>query len=258
MSNRLFYISGLPRTGSTLLSNILMQNPDVYAEGRSALCQMMWDMECSLNGPSQGALNANRKLHKTTTDVMTALPQLYYSGINQEIVFDKSRTWTLYANHQMLKRYINEKPKVIVLVRPVDEIVRSFAKLRINNGWTGDIYTDLIMPGTDPITLPLDGIAYAKFIRDPGFLFVTYKSLVEKPATVLQEIYKHCELDWFEHDFDRVEQKFTEDDVGFGLVGMHDVRQKIELRDNDVVLPSNIQEICETLTQTLYDGLDAI
>jgi sulfotransferase len=258
MKRKFFYISGLPRTGSSLLSNILMQNPSVHAEGRSALCQMMWDMQCSIEGPSREALEANRRVPKTNMSVMQALPDLYYSGVDREIVFDKSRTWTRYANHQMLKRYIGENPKVIVLVRPVDEIVRSFAKLRIDNGWTGDVYTDLIMPGTDPLTASLDGIAHAKFIRDDGFLFVTYKSLVENPAMVLRAIYKHCELDWFAHDFDNVEQKFTEDDAGFGLVGMHNVRQKIGLRANDIVLPTNIQAICDDMTEALYDGLEAI
>jgi sulfotransferase len=258
MKRKFFYISGLPRTGSSLLSNILMQNPSVHAEGRSALCQMMWDMQYSIEGYSREALEANRRIPKTSMAVMRALPGLYYNDVDREIIFDKSRTWTLFANHQMLKRYIDESPKVIVLVRPVDEIVRSFAKLRFNNGWTGDVYTDLILPHTDPITLPLEGIANAKYTRDEGFLFVTYKSLVEKPSEVLQAIYKHCGLNWFAHKVDNVEQNFTEDDVGYGLVGMHDVRQKIELQANDVVLPRNIQKICDAMTETLYDGLDAI
>lgn len=258
MKHKFFYISGLPRTGSSLLSNILMQNPSVHSEGRSALCQMMWDMQYSIEGYSREALEANRRTPKTSDIVMKALPDLYYNDVDREIIFDKSRTWTLYANHQMLKRYVDESPKIVVLVRPVDEIVRSFAMLRFNNGWTGDVYTDLIMPNTNPITYSLEGISNAKYIRDEGFLFVTYKSLVETPSTVLQAIYKHCGLNWFSHDLDNVEQKFTEDDVGYGLVGMHDVRQKIELRANDIVLPTNIQAICDDMTEALYDGLEAI
>lgn len=258
MKHKFFYISGLPRTGSTLLSNILMQNPSIHSEGRSALCQMMWDMQCSIEGPSREPLEANRRFSKTGADIMTALPELYYRDVAREVIFDKGRTWTLHANHQMLKRYMSKNPKVIVLVRPIDEILRSFAKLRVNNGKTEDVYADLLMPGTDPITRALEGIAYAKYIRDEGFLFVTYKSLVEQPSMVLQEIYKHCGLDWFEHDFDNVEQLFTEDDVSYGLVGMHDVRQKIGFRDNDIVLPRNIQEVCDELTQVLYSGLNAL
>ena len=40
-------LSGLPRTGSTLLSAILYQNPKIHAEGNSGLCQLMWDLEVS-------------------------------------------------------------------------------------------------------------------------------------------------------------------------------------------------------------------
>ncbi len=39
-----YFISGLPRTGSTLLSSILYQNPLIHTEGNSALCQLMWDI----------------------------------------------------------------------------------------------------------------------------------------------------------------------------------------------------------------------
>jgi len=40
-------LSGLPRSGSTLLSAILSQNPLIHAEGNSAVCQLMWDMQMS-------------------------------------------------------------------------------------------------------------------------------------------------------------------------------------------------------------------
>ena len=258
MKQRLCYISGLPRTGSTLLSNILMQNPSVYSGGRSALCQMMWDMQCSINGPAEDALKASRRLEQTSKDIMTELPALYYKSVSKDIVFDKCRTWTLYENHQMIKRYIDKNPKVVVLIRPVDEIVRSFAKLRLDNGWVGDVYTDLLLPNTDPLTLPLEGIKYAKYIRDEGFLFVTYKSLVENPSMVLEQIYKHCEIDPFAHDFDTIKQVFVEDDDVYGLVGMHDVRQEIKFRANNIGLPQNIQQISDEMTNALYDGLRAI
>ena len=258
MKQKLCYISGLPRTGSTLLSSILMQNPSVHSEGRSALCQMMWDMQCSINGPSQDALKASRRLEKTSMDIMAEFPALYYKSVSKDIIFDKCRTWTLYENHQIIKRYINESPKIVVLVRPVDEIVRSFAKLRLDNGWVSDVYTDLLLPNTDPLTLPLDGIKYAKYIRDEGFLFVTYKSLVENTAMVLEQIYNHCEIDFFSHDFDEIKRAFVEDDEVYGLIGMHDVRQEISFGANDVVLPQNIQQISKEMTAALYDGLNAI
>jgi hypothetical protein len=36
---------GLPRTGSTLLINLLMQNPNIHGEGASLLCELMWQTQ---------------------------------------------------------------------------------------------------------------------------------------------------------------------------------------------------------------------
>jgi hypothetical protein len=52
---------GLPRTGSTLLSSILNQNPLIHAEGNSAVCQLMWDMEVSCNTSGQEQIKANKR-----------------------------------------------------------------------------------------------------------------------------------------------------------------------------------------------------
>lgn len=258
MRHKLFFISGLPRTGSTLLSTILAQNPRVHTEGNSALCQLMWDMQCSVDGPSAESLSAGLRLPHTATDIISALPDLYYKEVEKEIVFDKGRTWTLYANHQLLKRYVDASPKIIVLVRPIGEVIQSFAKLRLQNGWEGDVFTDLLVPNTDPVLRPFDGICYAKFIKSSDFLFVTYKTLVQNPERALHAIYDHCGLDWFEHRFDRIEQSFKEDDTVHGLKGMHDVRPTIEVADNFVTLPDNIQKVCDELTDMLFDGLNAV
>lgn len=258
MGHKLFFISGLPRTGSTLLSTILAQNPRVHTEGSSALCQLMWDMQCSVEGPSAEALSAAHRLPGTANDIISSLPGLYYKDVEKEVVFDKCRTWTLYANHQILKRYVDAAPKIIVLVRPVGEIIKSFAKLRLQNGWEGDVFTDFLVPDTDPVMRAFDGIRYAKFIKSNDFLFVTYKTLVEAPERALHAIYDHCQLDRFEHRFDRIEQSFKEDDTVHGLKGMHDVRPTIEPADNFVTLPDNIQKVCDELTDMLFDDLNAV
>jgi sulfotransferase len=125
-------LSGLPRTGSTLLSSILSQNPEIHAEGNSAVCQLMWDMQ-------QSVLNSEQ-IKASNKDVLDALvkpiPHTYYSDVKKPIVVDKCRSWALPANMQMLNQYFDKTPKVIVLVRPLVEIVASFMALRKANGWT--------------------------------------------------------------------------------------------------------------------------
>ena len=52
-------LSGLPRSGSTLLTAILSQNPLIHAEGNSAVCQLMWDLHQSGLTTAKEQLKAN-------------------------------------------------------------------------------------------------------------------------------------------------------------------------------------------------------
>ena len=74
-------LSGLPRTGSTLLSAILCQNPKIHAEGNSAVCQIMWDTYCSCVNNAKEQLLANNR-ETTIYDIVSSIPALYYTPLN--------------------------------------------------------------------------------------------------------------------------------------------------------------------------------
>jgi len=224
----LFFLSGLPRTGSTLLSSILSQNPEIYAGGNSAVCQLMWDMQVSCETNASEQLLAN---HKTTTqdDLVRAIPAIYYKNVNQKYIFDKCRSWTLPANLEMIKRYIEPKPKILVLTRPIKEIVDSFVKLRKANGCTGDLKSDLTVAGSEPIMRSLDGVSYAQANNDGEFLFIEYKNLINNPQNIIDQIYDFCKIDSFEHYFTNITNPYPEDDEVYGLKGMHDIKPNIKL-----------------------------
>ena len=102
-------LSGLPRTGSTLLSAILSQNPEIHAEGNSAVCQLMWDAQCSINGTANQQLIASDRLD-TGIEIIKNIPNIYYKDITASTVIDKCRSWTLPDNMAMLNKYFEHKP----------------------------------------------------------------------------------------------------------------------------------------------------
>jgi len=221
-------LSGLPRTGSTLLSAVLSQNPDIHAEGNSAVCQLMWDMQKSCEGASSEQLKANGR--QEDQDVLvSSIPKIYYRNINKKHIVDKCRSWTLPDNMAMLRRYITDKPKVIVMTRPIDEIVESFIRLRKNNGWKNP-EEGLLEEMSEPIMRSQFGVNHAKSINSGEFLFIEYADLVNDPKTTIENIYSFCEWENFVHDFDNVINYHPEDDRVYGLQGMHEVRSKIEFR----------------------------
>lgn len=223
------FLSGLPRTGSTLLSAILSQNPDIHSEGNSAVCQIMWDVHSSCEGSANEQLRANNRVN-TQESLVSAVPAIYYKDIKATHIVDKCRSWTLSSNMEMIRRYITDDPKVIVMTRPIDEIVKSFVRLRKDNGWTGDLESDLLISGSEPIMRSLDGVKWAQENNKGEFLFVEYRDLVSNTQDVINNIYEFCGWDSFPHYFTGIENKFHEDDSVYSLIGQHDIRSEIGFR----------------------------
>ena len=227
---QLVFLSGLPRAGSTMLSSILGENPLIHAEGNSAVCQLMWDMSVSCETDSWEQLTANNRFD-TQRQLVSEIPQIYYRDIDRPVVIDKCRSWTLESNVRMIKEYICPDPKIIVLTRPIDEIVQSFIRLGKDNGKVFKS-KDLLSPGTEPIMRSLQGVDWAKKNNAGEFLFVEYSDLVSYTKEVIASIYSFCGWDYFEHDLLNIVNRFPENDDVYGLQKMHEVRSSPCFRQN--------------------------
>ena len=212
MIKQIIGLSGLPRSGSTLLSAILCQNPNIHSEGLSPVCQLMWDMKSSFELASvKEQIIASNKIH-IETDLIGSIPYLYYNDIKESIVFDKSRSWTLSSNVEMFKRYIDTNAKIVVLERPVIDIVKSFVNLRLKNNYKGDAEAGIIDKDNEYIRRPLSGIQWAKQNNNGEFLFIQYDEFINNPQKTLNDIYTFCDIEPFEHDFNNIVRKYPEND----------------------------------------------
>jgi hypothetical protein len=241
---------GLPRTGSTLLINLLMQNPNIHGEGASLLCELMWQTQqtCDNHPP----LFANNRLG-TKKDIMSALPSLYYKDIQKPIIIEKGRTWCHPVNTQMWVENINPDQKFVVLVRPIEDVLKSLVSLRIKNNYQGDLYEDLMQPGSEPIYRTVEAIACCKTQPQENFLYVDYRDLVSDPLKVLALIYEFYGWDKFNHNVEKVEQVFIEDDQHHNFGNMHKIRETISVEKVNVDLPPKVTEFCEELNKMVYD-----
>ena len=135
---------------------------------------------------------------------------------------------------EMIKRYITKQPKVIVMLRPIDEIVKSFEKLYQSNNVDKDVSL-LLEEGSEPLMRSLDGVEQAQKNNSGEFLFIQYRDLVNDTANTIKSIYQHCGLEIFEHNLANIVNKFPEDDSVYGLEGMHVVRPTIMEQTNTSV-----------------------
>ncbi len=236
----LHFLTGLPRTGSTLLASLLYQNPLIHTEGASVLNDLMWEVQnVYLDNPNAKASRKKEVLER----ILRNLPHEYYAGVGRPVVFDKSFTWTLGGNIEMAKKYITDTPKFIVLHRPTEEIVRSFIGLMERGGSygvfkngieqaTGSLHERMehsILNGS--LKLNLEALQYVRSLPDQSpFHYVEYKDLIENTQEVLNGIYKFIELPQFTHDLESITNAHPEDDTVWGLPDMHAVRPVISER----------------------------
>lgn len=236
-------LSGLPRTGSTLLSSILSQNPNIHAEGNSALCQLMWDTQENYKQYEQ--VHATNRLW-TLKNVVSSLPDAYYKHVEKEIIFDKCRSWTMPANVHMFKEYIDSHAKIIVLVRPVEEIIKSFISLwNRNDRKVTPEY--LLSEGSDYLMRSLYGVKWAKENNNGEFLFVSYADLVENTKDTIEKIYTFCDINLYNHDFLNVVNQHPENDDVYSLKGQHDIRPSVAYKPLNIKLSDDIIAKCRAL-----------
>lgn len=239
------FLSGLPRTGSTLLTTLLNQNPLIHAEGISNLCQFMFDLHTSCSKKNTALLANNRE--KTKHDLVSSLPDIYYQNVDKKIVIDKNRAWTTPENLNIIKEYITPNPKIIVMTRPLHEIIKSFVRVYTENNRPENIEKDLLAIMSEPVMRSAAGVKWAKENNNGEFLFLTYDQLVFETKNTLQTIYEFCNWESFEHNLKNVVTENPENDLVYNLKGLHHIRPTISKVQNDISLSEQSMRICEIM-----------
>jgi sulfotransferase len=250
-----FYISGLPRSGNTLLSTILNENPNIHATGHSFVPDLLFAIQNAEN-------NSNRfksyPCHNNLNNVYKNIIPNYYKDYNVKYIIERG-DWITPYNIKVLKKIVPNKIKIVILIRDVLEIIKSFLKLCQDNPefyinkdynfldhttlFTDEIETkvDLIMAKNNYVNTILFSIHQLKknnLLKD--FLLIDYNDLVKKPKITLDKIYNYYGIDLFKHSFNNFKKKLEYNDSIFGGL-MHEIRtDKIKKNNNDIKLSENI------------------
>src|ERR1700732_5356778 len=91
MQQGIHFISGLPRSGSTLLAAILRQNPRFHAGMSSPVASLFMAMQGAMSRRNEAAVFIDdTQKHELLRGVFTN----FYHGVHRhQIVFDTNRTW---------------------------------------------------------------------------------------------------------------------------------------------------------------------
>lgn len=250
MTKTYHFISGLPRSGSTLLSSILKQNPRFTSGISDPLASYAHSIIRDTN--TAVGMDAAVPIEKRREIIKDMFNSFYKN--DREVCFNTNRGWT--ADTSLLKDLFPNF-KMIVCLRDVPWILDSFEQLNAKNPYTikplyhhqelGNVHDRCSMlMGQMPnfggyVHGPLINVQQSMFCNEIQHIcYVEYDTLVRNPKAAMQQIYQFLGEPWYEHDFNNVEDSYDEFDEQAKIAGLHTVRRKVEYRDRRSVLPGEL------------------
>lgn len=251
---KLNFISGLPRSGTTLISTILNQNPRFSASISGPAARMVRAIVTEAQAQSGYRIQCPESKRK---ELIQNLMHTYYNKSN-DVVFDTNRGWTLMTP---LVQDAFPQSKMICCVRDVPWILDSFEQLLRKNPYSAtslfsteeaaDVYSRaaaLLRPDRT-LGFALNGLRQALYGGEKQMiLMVNYDDLCRAPKAVMQDVYDFLGETYFNHNFNDVEASYDEFDQDVNLKGMHKVRKKVEHLVREPIIPPDLWHQTESLS----------
>lgn len=263
MNKTFYFMAGLPRSGSTLLSAILNQNPRFHSGPSSPVVPMMLALENEL---SQDELFKAYPKMDQARQIIGSVLENFYTDVDCPVVFDKNRSWVNRPHY--IRGYFDIEPKILCPVRNIDEILTSFIMMCRRNPYTGKGRVNFIDEMLIRSQQELTDENRCRVIAGPGILgqsfdgirsileqgqdkilhFIEYNDLINEPEKTMRGIYEYLGEEYFEHDFAKLENRHRENDSAiYGFADMHEVRRTLgsaAARPSEVLSPE-ILALCQ-------------
>lgn len=175
---------------------------------------------------------------------MSSIFDGYYKNWNSNIIIDRSN-WGVPNNLKLLEKYCPNKPKFILLVRDILEVLASFIK------WSRENKPNFIQNETNnaPVEIQCDFLmrsdlqivqeytAIHNLYKNPNALLITYNELIDSSEETMNKIYDFLQIEPHQHKFDNLTQLVANgvsyDDTVVGN-NLHYVKSKISKTDYTV------------------------
>jgi len=248
VQNGIHFISGLPRSGSTLLAAILRQNPRFHAGMTSPVGAIYMALEAALSRRNEAAVFIEQTQRR---NVLKGLFANYYNEIQKEkLVFDTNRMWC--AKLPAITRLFPQA-RIICCVRAISWIMDSIERLVRDNPFElsgmfgfepgGSVFTRVnrLATGDGMVGFALDALKEGFYGEQADrMILIEYQALTREPEDTLRHLYHLLGEPWFDHDFHDVEYEAEAFDLALGTPRLHTVRRKVEWIERDTVLPPEL------------------
>jgi sulfotransferase len=240
----IYLVGGLQRSGSTLLMNILGQNPRFHVTPTSGIAQLLAATRSHWKNNESFRAMVDERKEEIQRNVMRGIFFGWFHHVEKPVCIDKYHLWPEHLETVAAVLGGKEKVKLLVPVRDLRDILASFEKLHrrttalnmSNQEWANlpDFNTAIgrvkvFIDKAQPLGRAFNAIrdAVTRGWRD-NMYFVEFDRLTRTPDQVLKEIYAFLGEDFFQHDFRNVKQITRENDEIYGFKDLHNIRNSVE------------------------------
>lgn len=241
------FITGLPRSGSTLLSAILNQNPDFHSSISDPLAAIL---RATVNEATGNPGFKSECPPERVKDMCVGVTDGYYKSVNKPVIFNTNRAW---GNLLPISSSVFPNSKYIACVRDLGWVIDSFETLVRKNSFTlnslftreemGSVYSRAkgLLAENRVVGQAYNSLKQALSSEYRNlYMIVEYEDLCADPEKTMDRVYTFLNLPKFNHDFNNVESSFDEYDSEIGIKGLHNTRKKVQLIKRETVLPPDI------------------
>jgi sulfotransferase len=217
--NKLFFCGGLPRTGSTVLMNILQQNPRIFTTGTCALPDLL-HQQILIKSRYREQFQAMSldQADKAMYGLIHGATKGWFEALTDKpVVISKNRSWSNLF-------HLYPDSKYICMVRDLRDIVESFEKINQRTLALHSFADDnALVPAMSEsekfgyyfksYNVLSDALAndvvrmMEVFKKTPSkVLFVRFEDFTKDPNYILKKVYNHIGEEYYSHDLDNINQ----------------------------------------------------
>lgn len=185
IAKKYFFLTALPRCGNTLLAVLLNQHNNIKVTANSLLPEIFNSLfllkrdEKFLNFPD----------HKSLENVVRSVFDSYYSHWDCDYIIDRS-SWGQEFNLNIINTLFN-KNKFIILKRPMNEILNSFASIceehnRLN-------YLESLLKKNTVLTNNIESIKNLISLNE-NKIIINFNDLIQNTNNTIQEIFDFLQI----------------------------------------------------------------
>jgi hypothetical protein len=248
---KLFFLVAMPRSGNTLFTSIINQNPNIVCTANSITLEIIKDLYLL----KKTDVFENYPDHQSLDNVLDSVFLNYYKNWPQKYIIDRGPVMTK-GNFALIQKHFKKPFKCVVILRNLMDVLASYMKWYTENpdafpnrlGYNDDEEKlSVIMNKDGAVAKDLEAIKNA-FNYPELCHFIKYDDLVQNPEGEINKVYNFFNIPYFKHRFFDLDQiQINGLRYNDGVVGknMHNIRtNEIKKEYNPYIerIPKRIRE----------------